>query len=61
MKGISIGYLIVRLRREEIRIEIYAWVSSYLEGQINYLINYVTAKGYRVVEELKDIISGLNT
>ena len=53
-------------RREEIRAVIYARVSSTdqkedLERQINYLTNYVTAKGYKVVEVLKDIASGLNT
>jgi len=32
-----------------------------LERQINYLTNYATAKGYKVVEVLKDIASGLNT
>ncbi len=53
-------------RREEIRAVIYARVSSAdqkedLERQINYLTNYATAKGYRVVEVLKDIASGLNT
>ncbi|AWR93719.1 IS607 family transposase [Acidianus brierleyi] len=53
-------------RREEIRAVIYARVSSAdqkedLEIQINYLTNYATAKGYKVVEVLKDIASGLNT
>ncbi|BAB67578.1 IS607-like element ISSto13 family transposase [Sulfurisphaera tokodaii] len=53
-------------RREEIRAVIYARVSSAnqkedLERQINYLTNYATAKGYKVVEVLKDIASGLNT
>ncbi|BDB98682.1 IS607 family transposase [Saccharolobus caldissimus] len=53
-------------KREEIRAVIYARVSSAdqkedLERQINYLTNYATAKGYKVVEVLKDIASGLNT
>ncbi|WP_054844643.1 IS607 family transposase [Vulcanisaeta souniana] len=53
-------------RREEIRAVIYARVSSAdqkedLERQINYLTNYAMAKGYKVVEVLKDIASGLNT
>ncbi|ADB86383.1 IS607 family transposase [Saccharolobus islandicus] len=53
-------------KREEIRAVIYARVSSSdqkedLEMQINYLTNYATAKGYKVVEVLKDIASGLNT
>jgi excisionase family DNA binding protein len=52
-------------RREETRAIIYARVSSAdqredLERQINYLTNYATAKGYKVVEVLKDIASGLN-
>ena len=53
-------------RREETRAVIYARVSSTdpredLERQVNYLTNYATAKGYKVVEVLKDIASGLNT
>jgi predicted site-specific integrase-resolvase len=32
-----------------------------LERQMNYLTNYATAKGYKVVEVLKDIAGGLNT
>ena len=53
-------------RREETRAVIYARVSSAdqkedLERQINYLTNYATAKGYKVVEVLEDIASGLNT
>jgi len=53
-------------RREETRAVIYARVSSAdqkedLERQIDYLTNYATAKGYKVVEVLKDIASGLNT
>jgi len=51
--------------REETRAVIYARVSSAdkredLERQINYLTNYATAKGYKVVEVLKDVASGLN-
>ena len=30
-----------------------------MERQINYLTNYATAKGYKVIEVLKDITSGL--
>ena len=53
-------------KREEIRAVIYARASSAdqredLERQINYLTNYAKAKGYKVVEVLKDIASGLNT
>lgn len=53
-------------RREEIRAVIYARVSSTdqkedLERQINYLTNYATAKGYKAIEIIKDIGSGLNT
>jgi putative resolvase len=52
-------------RREETRAVIYARVSSAdqkedLERQIDYLANYATAKGYKVVEVLKDVASGLN-
>ena len=52
--------------REEIRAVIYARVSSAdqrddLERQVNYLTNYATAKGYKVVEVIKDVASGLNT
>jgi putative resolvase len=53
-------------RREETRAVIYARVSSAdqkedLERQINYLTNYATAKGYKVVDVIKDFASGLNT
>lgn len=53
-------------RREETRAVIYARVSSAdqkedLERQVNYLTNYATAKGYKVVEVLEDVASGLNT
>ncbi|BCU67215.1 hypothetical protein HS7_06520 [Sulfolobales archaeon HS-7] len=52
-------------RREESRAVIYAKVSSAdqkedLERQVNHLTNYATAKGYKVVEVLKDIASGLD-
>ena len=52
-------------RREETRAVIYARVSSAdqkedLERQVNYLTNYATAKGYKVVEVLKDVASGLD-
>jgi len=52
--------------REETRAVIYARVSSAdqredLERQVNYLTNYATAKGYKVVEVIKDVASGLNT
>jgi len=50
-------------KREGTRAVIYARVSSAdrredLERQVNYLTNYATAKGYEVVEVLKDIASG---
>lgn len=50
-------------RREESRAVIYARVSSTdqkedLERQINYLTNYATAKGYKVVEALKTLLVG---
>jgi len=50
----------------EIRAIIYARVSSSdqrgdLERQIQYLTQYCTAKGYRVVDVLSDVASGLNT
>ena len=53
-------------RRDESRAVIYARVSSAdqkedLERQINYLTNYATAKGYKVVKVLKDVASCLNT
>ena len=51
---------------EEVRAVIYARVSSSdqksgLERQIEYLTQYCTAKGYRVVDVLSDIASGLKT
>jgi len=50
----------------EARAVIYARVSSSdqrddLERQIQYLTQYCTAKGYRVVDVLSDVASGLNT
>lgn len=51
---------------KEVNAVIYARVSSSdqksnLERQIEYLTQYCTAKGYRVVDVLSDIASGLNT
>jgi len=51
---------------KEVRAVIYARVSSSdqrgdLERQVQYLAQYCTAKGYRVVDVLSDIASGLNT
>ena len=51
---------------KEIRAVIYARVSSSdqksdLERQIQYLAQYCSAKGYRVVDVLSDVASGLNT
>ncbi len=50
----------------EVRAVIYARVSSSdqksdLERQIHYLTQYCSAKGYRVVDVLSDIASGLKT
>jgi len=50
----------------EARAVIYARVGSSdqrsdLERQIQYLTQYCTAKGYRVVDVLSDVASGLNT
>jgi len=50
----------------EARAVIYARVSSSdqksdLERQVQYLMQYCTAKGYRVVDVLSDTASGLNT
>jgi len=49
---------------EEVRAIIYARVSSSdqkkdLERQIQYLTQYCSAKGYRVVDVLSDVASGL--
>jgi len=51
---------------KEFRAVIYARVSSGdqrsdLERQVEYLMQYCSAKGYRVVDVLSDIASGLNT
>ncbi|WP_048146551.1 IS607 family transposase [Pyrococcus abyssi] len=51
---------------EETRAVIYARVSSSdqrkdLERQVEYLLNYCTAKGYKLVDTITDIASGLNT
>jgi len=51
---------------EEVRAVIYARVSSSdqksdLERQIEYLTQYCAAKGYRVVDVLSDVASGLDT
>ncbi len=51
---------------KEVRAVIYARVSSSyqrkdLERQIEYLIQYCSAKGYRVIDILSDIASGLKT
>jgi len=51
---------------KEVRAVIYARVSSSdqrndLERQIHYLTQYCSAKGYRVIEILSDIASGLKT
>ena len=52
--------------RKEIRAVIYARVSasdqkSGLERQLQYLTQYCSAKGYRVVDILSDVASGLKT
>ena len=59
---------IVRGRAEtkEVRAIVYARVSSSdqrsdLEKQVQYLTQYCSAKGYRVVDVLSDVASGLNT
>jgi excisionase family DNA binding protein len=51
---------------KEVRTVIYARVSSFdqrsdLERQIQYLTQYCSSKGYRVVDVLSDIASGLKT
>jgi excisionase family DNA binding protein len=50
----------------EVRAVIYARVSSFdqksdLEGQMQYLMQYCSSKGYRVVDVLSDVASGLKT
>jgi len=56
----------LRPEEKEVRAIIYARVSSSdqrsdLERQIQYLTQYCSAKGYRVVDILSDIASGLKT
>jgi excisionase family DNA binding protein len=51
---------------KEVRAVIYARVSSPgqrgdLEGQVQYLRQYCSSKGYRVVDVLSDVASGLRT
>ncbi|RLF79568.1 IS607 family transposase [Thermococci archaeon] len=51
---------------EEVRAVIYARVSSSdqrkdLKRQVEYLTSYCTAKGYKLVNTITDIASGLNT
>lgn len=51
---------------KEVRAIVYARVSSPdqrsdLEGQIQYLTQYCSSKGYRVVDALSDVASGLKT
>jgi len=58
--------LLSGVEAREARAIIYARVSSSdqrsdLERQIQYLTQYCTAKGYRVVDTLSDTASGLNT
>jgi len=53
-------------RVKEVRAVIYARVSSSdqksgLEREIEYLTRYCTAKGYRIVDVLSDVASGLKT
>lgn len=53
-------------RGEGTRTVIYARVSSAgqkedLERQVDYLTSYAAAKGYRVVDVIEDVASGLNT
>ena len=58
--------LLSGVETKEVRAIIYARVSSSdqrkdLERQIQYLTQYCSAKGYRVVDILSDIASGLKT
>ncbi|MCC6016367.1 MAG: IS607 family transposase [Desulfurococcaceae archaeon] len=51
---------------KEVRVVIYARVSSFdqksdLERQVQYLTQYCSSKGYRVVDVLSDVASGLKT
>lgn len=55
-----------RIGAKEVKAVIYARVSSSdqksdLERQVQYLAQYCSAKGYRVVDVLSDVASGLNT
>lgn len=55
-----------KVEAKEVRAVIYARVSSSdqrkdLERQIEYLTQYCTAKGYKVVDVLSDVASGLKT
>lgn len=57
---------ILELRAKETRAAVYARVSSHnqresLEMQVRHLLEYCASKGYRVVEVLTDIASGLRT
>ncbi|MEM0366389.1 MAG: IS607 family transposase [Acidilobaceae archaeon] len=57
---------ILESRAREVRAVVYARVSSSsqsedLERQVNYLLEYCASKGYRVVDVLTDIASGLTT
>ncbi len=58
--------LLSGVETREIRVVIYARVSSSdqkkdLERQIQYLTQYCSAKGYKVINVLSDIASGLKT
>jgi len=58
--------LLSGVETREVRAVIYARVSSSdqkkdLERQIEYLTQYCSAKGYRVVDVLSDVASGLKT
>ncbi|MEM4970822.1 MAG: IS607 family transposase, partial [Sulfolobales archaeon] len=62
----EIRRLLSGVETKEIRAVIYARVSSSdqkgdLERQIEYLTQYCSAKGYRVVDVLSDVASGLKT
>ncbi|MEM4048099.1 MAG: IS607 family transposase [Zestosphaera sp.] len=57
---------ILESRAKEIRAVVYARVSSSdqredLERQVKYLLEYCASKGYKVVEVLTDVASGLKT
>ena len=58
--------LSLRPQQKEVKAIIYARVSSAdqrgdLERQVQHLMQYCSAKGYRVVDVLSDVASGLNT